>query len=345
MSKLTKTVGKWKLWTVVSAIIVAAGIIVAAIFGFNADYTASDVKTMTVKLDSYVSVSDVKMEKVKDICESALEKAGLKDAYTMDGETSGGGELVYVFSAKTDDKKLAEVKTAVESALETATADSGELAGAILYVTANSERAAATLAAGYLWRAALAGAVVLLAEFIYIAIRYKLNMGAAAAISSLTGTLLTVALVALVRLPVTASLAYAGAFALLYTTVTSMLALNKMRENFKTDEYKEKSADEAIVSSLPVKTILAFAAVSAVALVLVGAIAVASVRWFAIASLIGVLAGTFASLIFMPAIYLPLKKLSDKRAAERARYDYKKSGKDKKEDAPKEDGKAAPTQA
>lgn len=335
MSKLTKTVGKWKLWTVVSAIIVAAGIIVAAIFGFNADYTASDVKTMTVKLDSYVSVSDVKTEKVKDICESALEKAGLKDAYTMDGETSGGGELVYVFSAKTDDKKLAEVKTAVES----------ELAGAILYVTANSERAAATLAAGYLWRAALAGAVVLLAEFIYIAVRYKLNMGAAAAISSLTGTLLTVALVALVRLPVTASLAYAGAFALLYTTVTSMLALNKMRENFKTDEYKEKSADEAIVSSLPVKTILAFAAVSAVALVLVGAIAVASVRWFAIAALIGVLAGTFASLIFMPAIYLPLKKLSDKRAAERARYDYKKSGKDKKEDAPKEDGKAAPTQA
>ena len=311
MSKLTKTVGKWKLWTVVSAIIVAAGIIVAAIFGFNADYTASDVKTMTVKLDSYVSVSDVKTEKVKDICESALEKAGLKDAYTMDGETSGGGEL----------------------------------AGAILYVTANSERAAATLAAGYLWRAALAGAVVLLAEFIYIAVRYKLNMGAAAAISSLTGTLLTVALVALVRLPVTASLAYAGAFALLYTTVTSMLALNKMRENFKTDEYKEKSADEAIVSSLPVKTILAFAAVSAVALVLMGAIAVASVRWFAIASLIGVLAGTFASLIFMPAIYLPLKKLSDKRAAERARYDYKKSGKDKKEDAPKEDGKAAPTQA
>lgn len=203
MSKLTKTVGKWKLWTVVSAIIVAAGIIVAAIFGFNADYTASDVKTMTVKLDSYVSVSDVKTEKVKDICESALEKAGLKDAYTMDGETSGGGELVYVFSAKTDDKKLAEVKTAVESALETATADSGELAGAILYVTANSERAAATLAAGYLWRAALAGAVVLLAEFIYIAVRYKLNMGAAAAISSLTGTLLTVALVALVRLPVT----------------------------------------------------------------------------------------------------------------------------------------------
>ena len=345
MSKLTKTVGKWKLWTVVSAIIVAAGIIVAAIFGFNADYTASDVKTMTVKLDSYVSVSDVKTEKVKDICESALEKAGLKDAYTMDGETSGGGELVYVFSAKTDDKKLAEVKTAVESALETATADSGELAGAILYVTANSERAAATLAAGYLWRAALAGAVVLLAEFIYIAVRYKLNMGAAAAVSSLTGTLLTVALVALVRLPVTAALAYAGAFALLYTTVTSMLALNKMRENFKTDEYKEKSADEAIVSSLPVKTILAFAAVSAVALVLVGAIAVASVRWFAIAALIGVLAGTFASLIFMPAIYLPLKKLSDKRAAERARYDYKKSGKDKKEDAPKEDGKAAPTQA
>ncbi|MFQ7077614.1 MAG: hypothetical protein ACLRSW_06580 [Christensenellaceae bacterium] len=259
----------------------------------------------------------------------------------MDGET--GRRQWYMFSAKTDDKACGSKDRRVRRwrRLPPTTASLRALSA----MTANSERAAATLAAGYLWRAALAGAVVLLAEFIYIAVRYKLNMGAAAAVSSLTGTLLTVALVALVRLPVTASLAYAGAFALLYTTVTSMLALNKMRENFKTDEYKEKSADEAIVSSLPVKTILAFAAVSAVALVLVGAIAVASVRWFAIASLIGVLAGTFASLIFMPAIYLPLKKLSDKRAAERARYDYKKSGKDKKEDAPKEDGKAAPTQA
>ena len=143
----------------------------------------------------------------------------------------------------------------------------------------------------------------------------------------MVGALLTLAVVALVRIPVTTSVAYIGAFALLFTALTSMLTFNKMRENFKTDEYKAMSAEEAVSSSVQTKSVLFFALLSIIALVLVGAIAVTSVRWFAVAALVAVVMGTFSSLIFMPAIYLPMKKISDKRAAERARYDYKKGAK------------------
>ena len=80
MSKLTKTVGKWKLWTVVSAIIVAAGIIVAAIFGFNADYTASDVKTMTAY---EVSVSKLAAFDNAEDCDIDTEV----DLYTLQNQS------------------------------------------------------------------------------------------------------------------------------------------------------------------------------------------------------------------------------------------------------------------
>ena len=35
MSKMNKTVGKFKLWAILSALVIAAGIVILAVFGFN----------------------------------------------------------------------------------------------------------------------------------------------------------------------------------------------------------------------------------------------------------------------------------------------------------------------
>lgn len=345
MSKLQKTVGKFKLWAFLGAVVVIAGIVICAIFGFNADYTASDSKSLTVKMNSFVY--DMKADDVKKICEAELDKAGLKDVYSFDGEMSGDSdEIVYVFSASVSDEKLAAMKASLETALNTAVEDpDNSLYGAFQYVTVTSEQVAATLPAGYIWRGILAAAVVLVIEFVYVSARYKLNMGITTAATSLLGLLLTGAIVAIVRIPVTTSLAYVLAFGMLYPALLAMLIFNKMRENFKTDEYKAMPADEAIASSVPAKTILVFAGASAAALVILGVIAVASVRWFALAALAAVAAGTFSALVFMPAMYLPLKKISDKKAAERARYDYKKGDKAQKGKASEDEAKAEPAKA
>ena len=346
MSKLMKTVGKFKLWTILGVLVIAAGILIGAVFGFHADPTLSNVKTINVKLEAYDN--EARTEAVRNICESELDKAGLKDTYTFKGEVSGlGNEVVYVFSENTDASKLETAQTAIQNSLDAAAeADGNVLKGAFFYVSLHEEKVETVLASGYLWRGALAAAVILVIEFVYIAVRYKLNMGATAAATSLLSVLLTLAIVALARIPVTASVIYVAAFAMLYSAVLCMLSFNRMRENFKTDEYKGMPADQAIASSVPAKVILLFAVVSAAALVLVGAVAVASVRWFALAALTALASGTYASLLFMPAMYLPLKKISDKKEAERARYDYKKGASKKegketaKTDAPS-DAKAA----
>lgn len=332
MSKLSKTIGKFKLWGILAAVVIVAGIVIAAIFGFNTDAALSDSRTLSVRLDSYVT--DDRTALIREVCEEEIGGAGLGDKYSMTSEFSGTGcEIVYAFSSSVDESAVAAVKTAVENRLTEATGTQGNaLYGAYVYVTSNAETVSAVLPEGYIWRAVLAGVVAVVLEFIYVAVRYKLNMGIAAAASTLAGTLLTLALVALVRIPVTASVAYVGAFALLFTTILSLFAFGKMRADFKTDEYKEKSAEDAIVSSLPAKGILLFCLVAAVVLVVVGAIATAAVRWFAIASLIGVAAALYSVLLFLPSLYLPLKKASDKRAAARARYDYK-SPREKKREA------------
>ena len=253
MSKLSKTIGKFKLWGILAAVVIVAGIVIAAIFGFNTDAALSDSRTLSVRLDSYVT--DDRTALIREVCEEEIGGAGLGDKYSMTSEFSGTGcEIVYAFSSSVDESAVAAVKTAVENRLTEATGTQGNaLYGAYVYVTSNAETVSAVLPEGYIWRAVLAGVVAVVLEFIYVAVRYKLNMGIAAAASTLAGTLLTLALVALVRIPVTASVAYVGAFALLFTTILSLFAFGKMRADFKTDEYKEKSAEDAIVSSLPAK--------------------------------------------------------------------------------------------
>lgn len=133
MSKMNKTVGKFKLWAILSALVIAAGIVILAVFGFNPDTTVSDVKTLSVELESYVEISDARVESVKEICESEFEKAGLKDAYTVKADMSNGGELLYVFDKNTDDAKLNEAKTAIGVALDAASEAEGNLNGAFFY--------------------------------------------------------------------------------------------------------------------------------------------------------------------------------------------------------------------
>ena len=349
MSKMMKTIGKLKLWTLLGVVLIVAGIVIAAVFGFNADTTASDYKTLSVKLDSYET--GARVERIDEICTGEIDKAGLTVLYSQKNEFSNSScEMLYVFSEDVTTEKLDALKNAVSAVLETESG-SGVLYNTFVYATAGDEVVSSVLPEGYLWRAALAAAVALVLEFVYVSVRYKLNMGVTATVSSLMAVLLTVALTALVRIPVTTFVAYAAAFAMLYSMATGLVIFSRMRSAFKSDEYKEKSAEEAIASSVPAKGILFFAAACAVALVLVGAIATAAVRWFAVTAFLGLLAATFSSLLFLPAMYLPLKKSADKKAALRARYDYKKeSAKDKRragkgEPAAKEGAKAPETAA
>lgn len=341
MSKMKKVLN-YKLLSLIAAIVIIAGVVLAAVLGFNADVSAKGAKTLTVKIFA-TATDSARVDAVRVICDKEIgNKLDVTDTYVT--RISGDTELVYVFDEDGKVSTLQTVKNNVQAKLDAAKAEEGnKLYGTFLNATANVETVKATMPTGYVWRAILAAVLVLVVEFVYVAIRFKLNMGIAAALSSFVGTALTVALVALVRIPVTTAAAYAFAFALLYTTATTLLVLAKQREALK-NEAKDANPEETVANAVPVKELVLLAVSLAVALVLVGAIATAAVRWFALTAFVGLIAGTFSSLLFLPSVYLPLKKSFDKRVAERARYDYKKGAKKEKKEK-KQDKAAAELEA
>ena len=177
-----KKVGNVTLLSVIAAIIIIAGIVLAAVLGFNTDVSASSTKTLTVKVFA-TSTDSVRIDTVREICEKEIGALKVEDTYET--RISGDTEVVYVFDGDTKASELNTLKEDVKKALITAKNDSAsKLYGSYLYVTASTENVKATLPQGFVWRAIVAAVVVLVIQFVYVAIRFKLNMGIAAAISS-----------------------------------------------------------------------------------------------------------------------------------------------------------------
>ena len=326
MSKiLTNTVKKTAGWIVVFTYILVAAVAFGIIFNakgygaFNKSVVLDDVKTLTVSMNQHAYLTE--LDTVEDACEEIF--ADLEVSYQMKGEMTGDeSELVYVFDVKTDLSKAVELLSAkFDEVTDPANAES-DLAGSSVNVTSHSERNPDKLPRNTLIRTVVAGAAFAVLGLIYVAIRHKFTSGVTLFMTMGVSAALTCALILVTRLPITGSLVYVLFFNLFFTAIATMFTLNRVRELQKANE--EIEAEALISEGLAIKPVLVFTGMTAVALVLVGAIATHAVRMFAIISLIGLVAGVFSSLFFAPAFYLPIKKSADAKAAQRARYDYKK---------------------
>ena len=309
MNKLCQKMKNVTFLSVIMAIVLALSIAITAIFGVNYAATVNDQNTLTVTINSFFYNN--RLDDVKDVCEKEFEK--LSVAYTYNGEMNGDEcELVYVFDKTA---KLDDVKTALKKAFAEKTKDGGEW-DAFIEVTTASETLQTNIPAGYIVRAAIAVAVFALLAFIYVALRYRLYMGVTVAIAIVLSAVMTSAVVLLARIPVTSSILYVAVISSVLAAIFTVFTLNKIRSN-----KEEISAEEKVYASIATKEILAITAALGVALVLVGAIATWSVRWFAICALVSLLVSALIGLVFVPAVYLPMKKVEDK-AAGRSKSGY-----------------------
>ncbi len=308
-----KTVNKLTLLSVIIAIVVAVSIVITAIFGVNFAATVNDNQTLTVTVNRYFY--DNRIEKIESACDAEFAKQGLSVQYAYKGEMSGDEcEIVYVFDKSAN---LASAKAALKTAFATKTADGGEWDGAFIEVATGKEVVQTKIPVAYVVRAAVAVAVFAVLAFIYVALRYRLYMGLTTAVSTLLTAILSTAVILLARIPVTTATLYAVVVSSMLATVFVMLTMNKLRAN-----KDETDAEERILSSIATKEILAITATMGVSLVLVGAIATWTVRWFAICALIALLVAALIGLCFAPAMYLPLQKAEDKKEASRTKSGY-----------------------
>lgn len=322
MSKFVqKTSGKCKLFALITALLLVAGLVMGIVFGFNQPATVSDAKTLTVQMNSYAG-DTVTLEKLENVADKAIADAGLVAEYHADGELASGNiyEIVYTFAKDTDSAKLAAAKDAIMAAR-----GEGDFKGAFIQAMVNDGDAVSALSEGFVWRGILAAFVVLVFVFVYTALRHKL-----VAATLVTGTaflvlLLTTAIAALCRIPVTATFAYAAMFATLFGAAVSIVFVGTVLKAKKADENAKKDFETVLFEEAPVKSVTVLTAAMAVAFLLIGLISTTAVQWFAVTALIAMAASAFVTLCLLPGFFLPIQKKTEEAAARKARYDYKKN--------------------
>ncbi len=299
----------------VTALLTVLAIVLTLVFAFRYAPTVDDRKTLTVTVDDYFF--NTNLDEVKDVCENAFEE---KYAYCYEGVMSGESELVYVFDK---DAPVATIEKAVREAVLSQMKAGGSLEDATqISVTSNLESSEPEIPFSYGYRAVAGVALFAVLAFLYVALRFRLNMGIATAVSILVSAILSTSLVLVTRIAITGSTFYAIAVSVLVTAVFTLLTLSKLRTKLKEETAENESAEEVIVSSVATKEIVIISATLGVALVVIGAIATAVTRWFALTSLVCLVASAFVGLFYLPALYLPMLNKARAKTAGQSKSGY-----------------------
>lgn len=315
MSKfLTKSVKKVTLLSVILAIILAAAIVVGTLFGFNKDATVKGNQTVTISTYNY---NEAYLDDIKSDCEDFFDDSTL---YEMESDVLYGdmNEYVYVFSADAD---LEETVAALKAHFEARKADPADelcINDVEINITWHKESNVSYLANGYVCRAIVASVVFAVLAFVYVSLRFRRwDMGLLVALAIALGIGFTTALIALVRIPVTASTVYAIAGAGLLSAITAIMTLHRVRLASKEESTKNKSAEEIVVDSIAWKEIVSLCAIVAIAILLAGVLVGKAGIWFALSALVGIAVSAFVGILYLPAVCAPLKAKVDAKIADK----------------------------
>ena len=331
------TVKKGAGWIAFVTYIIVVAAVLATIFGvkgigvFNTSTVLDDVKTLTVSMNQYAYTT--KLDEVEDKCEEVF--GDVEFAYQLKGEMSGDeSEIVYVFNK---DVNLGEIEENLEKVFNDLTKEGGAWDGSFISVASNSEEAVEYIAKNYVLRGAIAGFVLVVLMYVYGAIRFGIGKGVAVALGTFYGLALTIAIVFLTRIPVTASISYVFAAAALLSAITSVLSMNKIVAS-------EKSEDGS-VCSCACKEVMPICLWSCACLLVLALVATKGVACFALTSLIAVIVATIVGLKGVPSFYAPIKEAAEAKPSKDAYVGaVKTSTKIKKVFAKKEAVKEVPVE-
>lgn len=326
MTKHFYSVKKLPIFLAISAVILIAGIVLYALFGFNCDSGAG--KSFEVTYDAVVTISDGG-DRVEEVCEETFSSVGIdyekkyEAAPAIDSSSladTGDFTVRYLFGEDVSDETLAAVKNTVEGVL------TSEFEGAEIYIAVRSQAAASTFAEPA-WRGAVALAVAAVVVLVYIGFRFGWGRTLTGLCLTVHDVFLTLALLAITRIPVAAAapLLFAAAAAVI-SLLLWMVQCMKMRETFKDPAFRTMDAEEAVneCSKSSYKAVLYVVAALAVVFIVVGAVAAPGVRTFFLPLLLPLAVSAYSSLVLGPTLYLPMKKLDDRSNAKKGRYVGKK---------------------
>lgn len=330
MNKSFRPVKLLPIWIAVSSVIILAGIILCAVLGFNYAAERPESKTFEVSYDIFIDIgydeesNKAYVTQLEDACEAAFTANGLSysDRTTQENpQMAGSKKIVYTFSASASDDGLKQAKAAVDKYVATEYADVENIVQVDYHTVENLAFHEAD------WRGAVALIVAAVLALVYVGVRFGVSSALTGLIACAHDTLFTLALFAILRIPMFAvsPLLLAGVAAV-SSMILWLVQCVRMREAFKdpaavSQDVKE-TVEESCMSSW--KIVLFIAAALASVVVITGLVATASVRLLVLPALLPVAVSVYSSLLLAPAVHAPMRKSFSRFTVTKKRYVGKK---------------------
>ena len=322
----------------VSLALIIAGAFVFGFIGFNPDSVTKDYSKVEVSYYGNQLNSDDFLAEIESLCADTIEDGGYKISETRRSDEAPGSKRLFEFILGSD--LTAEQSASLVSDLETALR--AKTVSGDVTVAEDDDVTVAYISDveyvphyEYIWRTAIGGGAALVLLFAYVAIRFKVGMGVTSLVAAVHDVLLTLALIALFRIPMSTAVIGIAACSLLLSVFMNLFVFGRMRKDFKLEEKKDLPARENVELSaaesrkgIYITAILAASVL--VVLGVIGAITGLNLLWFMLGSLVAVGVSVYSSLVLSPAIYARIKEKSDAARARKAKYNYESEKKNKK---------------
>jgi len=284
-----------------SGTIILVGLILFIVVGFNLgmDFTGGNI----VKVETYAELNDADYSDVVNKSSDILAEQGLS---LSQAQRVGSGNEFYVsiqYQNKGGDADMEAINATIVSSLQDAYPE---------YNVISAESKSSTASAELLLNALLAIVIALVFIMIYIAFRFEFLSGVAALITLFHDVLIMCACVLIFQIQINSAFVAAVITVLGYSINNTIIIFDRVRENLKKPSLEKLSNND--IANLSVRQTLtrtiSTSLTTVVAVALLACIGVAQMSEFVIPILIGLLAGTYASIFISAPMWTMLMSKS-----------------------------------
>ncbi len=307
------TPSKWsKYFWAFSLTVILVGIIVFACKGFNLgmDFTGGNI----IKVQTNTDITTAEYDAIKNKANEVLTANGLRVSLIQTEGESGekAVSIQYQNKAGSTDSEMSEINTTIATALREAFPD---------YTIVNAESKSATASSELLTNALLAVVIALIFIMIYIAFRFEFLSGVAALITLFHDVLIMCAVTCICQIEINSAFVAAIITVLGYSINNTIIIFDRVRENMRKPSLDSLSNRE--IADLSVRQTLnrtINTSVTTIASIfMLACIGVPQMREFVIPILIGLLAGTYASIFISAPLWTAMMSKSKHNLRQKAK--------------------------
>lgn len=295
--------GKLKICSIISSVLIIAGILITTIFGFNLGIDFVGGTVLNVKVGSILEEGN-NYSIVSTQVSNIVEQNGFKVGYIQQEGIGEESTITIRFKDKANltetqlQEEIDELKLDLESGLS--------INGETLNVSiSNGSRIAASASKSLIINSILAILIAVILILIYIAIRFELLSGLTAILMLLHDVLIMCAFVAIFRIQVNAGFIAALITIIGYSINNVIIVFDRIRENKKKDAFKDATSKQ--IADVSIKEVLSRTMLTAlttiVAILALTILGVASIKEFLLPILFGLLSGIYSSIMLAGPIW------------------------------------------